>query len=176
MEPNIHLFIKITGATLQQIARVTSNNIAEKRSNITAWLWTPDATIPNLCIHLILPSKRHCNHVSGLFVENFTNQEFILFQLRAITPKRSTCIVRFPSLLSRASPRFSLVYRPSSRFWICQRLQQARCRHQEITFGSILFCIDILPGTLYRSGLVDKGINYEMALDCYRKADDQVET
>jgi hypothetical protein len=30
------------------------------------------------------------------------------------------------------------------------------------------------PGTLYRSGLVERGINYEMALECYRKADEQV--
>jgi hypothetical protein len=30
------------------------------------------------------------------------------------------------------------------------------------------------PGTLYRSGFVDKGVNYQMALACYKKADEQV--
>ena len=43
-----------------------------------------------------------------------------------------------------------------------------------------LFCIlalwssDWFSGNLYRKGLVDRGLNYAMALDCYKKADEQV--
>jgi hypothetical protein len=45
---------------------------------------------------------------------------------------------------------------------------------------SDVFCIlallasDWFSGTLYRKGLVDRGFNYAMALDCYKKADEQV--